>query len=97
MCYNSIERQIVCVDRLIDCVKQVKVDASTIQYQVMTRIQALRELGLPTDLVDNYLNDEGRWKHVLACHEEIEERIDTRDMPYLFALLNHLEEIRRIK
>ena len=94
MCYNSIYRQIVCVNSLIDCARQVPVDASTIQYQVMDAIRDLMEKGLPTDLADKYLND--YWKHIEGCHQELEERIYNRDLPFLWDLLARLEEIRRM-
>lgn len=94
MCYNSIDRQIDCVSRLIDCARQVPVDASTIQYQVMESIRVLKEIGLPTDLADKYLKD--YWKHIEDCHQEIEERINTRDLPFLWDLSARLDEIRRM-
>ena len=94
MCYNSIDRQITCVGRLIDCARQVPVDASTIQYQVMEAIRVLKEKGLPADLVDKYLND--YWKHIEDCHQELEERIYDRDLPFLYNLSEHLDKIRRI-
>ena len=94
MCYNSIDRQISCVNRLIDCARQVPVDANTIQYQVMTAIKVLKEKGLPTDLADKYHND--YWKHIEGCHQELEERIYNRDLPFLCNLSAHLDEIRKM-
>ena len=94
MCYNSIERQISCVNELIDCARQVPVDANTIQFRVMTAIRVLKEKGLPTDLVEKYLND--YWKHIEGCHQELEERINTRDLPFLLNLSAYLDDIRKI-
>lgn len=94
MCYNSIDRQIACVDRLIQCARQVPVDASTIQYQVMAAIKALKEKGLPADLAEKYLND--YWKYIEERHQELEERINTRDLPFLWELSAHLDEIRNM-
>lgn len=91
--YNSIDRQIACVDNLIRYVKQVSLDASTIQYQVMEAMQKLREKGLPSDLLDKYLAD--YWKHIEDCHGELEERIENHDLPYLWRLSKYLDDIRK--
>lgn len=91
--YNSIDRQIACVDNLIRYVKQVSLDASTIQYQVMEAMQKLREKGLPSDLLNKYLAD--YWKHIEDCHKELENRIETHDLPHLWELSNHLDNLRK--
>lgn len=92
--YNSIERQIVCVDRLIQYMKQVPVESETIQYQVITAINHLKELGLPCDLADKYLDK--HWKYIRERHIELEERIKERDIPYLMDLLEYLDGIRKL-
>lgn len=94
MCYNSIERQIVCVENLMQYVKQVPVNANTIQYQVVETIRMLREKGLPNDLLEKYLVD--YWKQIEICHWELEDRIKRHDLPYLWELLKHLDDIRKL-
>ena len=91
--YNSIDRQIICVDRLIQLVKYIPVQTSTFNYKVETSIRHLIEKTLPEDLANHYL--ENYWKKIKNGQTILEDNIEQRDLPYLLNLLQHLEDLRR--
>ena len=60
--YNSIDRQISCIDTLIQFMKFIPIQADTFNQKIESKIKALVEKGLPEDLTNNYL--ENYWQNI---------------------------------
>lgn len=91
--YNSIDRQISCIDTLIKFVKFIPIQADTFNQKIESKIKYLVEKGLPEDLTNNYL--ENYWQNIQRGQAAIEQNIEQHDLPELMRILEILENIRK--
>ena len=91
--YNSIDRQISCIDTLIQFMKFIPIQADNFNQKIESKIKALVEKGLPEDLTNNYL--ENYWQNIKRGQAAIEQNIEQHDLPELMRILEILDNTRK--
>lgn len=83
-------RQLEALNELRRYLHQLKSDLKEQTIIYKTRVESLRDIGLPIQVLDNYLVNYYNPNH-LGFHHLI-ERIEGDDLPYINKLIDHTEQ-----
>jgi len=87
---QDYEKQLDALNELRRFLLQLKDDLKEQTITYKTKIESLRDIGLPIQVLDNYLVNYYNPNH-LGLHKLIES-IENADLPYINSLIAHTEQ-----